>query len=672
MKKSLLIGCSAVILASAISATLTYKVSQRNNTSQAQSPSLGAHAARVQETQVEEVSWTCSMHPQIVLKDKVPCPICGMELIPLKKGTGNELSETQIEMSEHAQKIAQIETWPVEQKSVSIDIKLPGKVSYDESQIKTISARYSGRVDRLYLDITGAPIKKGEHLYDIYSPQIISAQEELIQAEEALKKLDNNSLAIIRQSSEESIKTAKEKLSLYGFSDEQISKVTKQGKALDQITTHSEISGIVLKKHINEGQYVKEGNPIYTIADPSQIWLELEAYETDLPWIHYAQKVSVTSQAFPDQTFEGQVSFIEPELNEKTRTVKIRVYLENKDKKLKPGMFVRAKIQAKIDQYGQLADHDLSGKYICPMHPEIVSDNADTCSRCEMKLEPAEKLGFMAKKNTETLPLVIPSSAALITGKRAVVYVKSEKKEQVFEGREIEIATKAGNYYVVKSGLKEGELVVSKGAFKIDSALQIQAKTSMMSGDAKHQLGKDSEHSKQQELFTRPELKGNHPFKAELEVPLKTFNEINRQLSLDKIDKLPSLAKELEGEIKAMSFDELNTEEKSSWKALRLQSEHQAMLLSKAKSIDEARTIAHKLNKTAIKAIKHFGSPIKLNIGYCSMAFNDTGAEWIQTADRVENPYWGSQMYRCGSLTKAAGSADIPSAENDHSEHHHD
>ena len=653
--KKLALTSASILLASAISATVAYKMaSSKTPTENMTQPQVEAPA--------EDITWTCSMHPQIKLKDKVPCPICAMELIPLKKGAGAELSDSQIAMSPLAEKLASIETWPVERKSTSLKVKLPGKVNFDESKVKSISARFAGRLERLYLDITGAPVKTNEHLFDIYSPQAISAQEEYLQTLKNFAEAQNSHSQIVKETAELTLKASEDKLKLWGFNDDQFKVLKSTQKVSDSITTHSPLTGIVVKKHVNEGSYVKEGSPVYTIADLSTLWIELEAYETDLPWIHYAQKVSLKTQAYPDKTFEGQVSFIDTEINQVTRTIKVRVNFDNKDKLLKPGMFIRAEITAELNQYGQLADTDLSGKFICPMHPEIISDKHDNCTRCGMKLDPAEKLGFTAKAKASELPLIIPNSATLITGQRAIVYVKVPKKDGVYEGREIEIAARTPHYTLVKSGLKEGELVVKQGAFKIDSALQIQAKKSMMNPGS---VDVSSAQPKA-EHFIRPELKGNHPFKSELKYPLNHLTEINKQLSLDNIKELKVLSENLHSSIEDLNFDTLSNKEKEAWEAPKLQALRQSQKLAKAKNIEETRQIMEKLNIISIKAVKAFGSPYKINIAYCPMAFDDKGAEWLQTSDEIENPYFGSMMYRCGEIAGSAGGSPASKTEHSH------
>ncbi|GAF96407.1 unnamed protein product, partial [marine sediment metagenome] len=226
---------------------------------------------------------------------------------------------------------------------------------------------------------------------------------------------------------------------------------------------------------------VETGTKIYTIADLSQVWVQLDAYESDLAWLRYGQQVEFTTETYPGEIFKGRITFINPVLDEDTRTVKVRVNVPNPDQKLKPGMFVRAQVRSQLAAGGQVFDASLIGKWISPMHPEIVKDGPGKCDICGMDLVPAEELGYPIPKRAPEAPLVIPSTAPLITGKRAVVYVRlPDREEPTFEGREVLLGQRAGDHYIVRHGLKEGELVVTAGNFKIDSALEIKARPSMM------------------------------------------------------------------------------------------------------------------------------------------------------------------------------------------------
>ena len=249
----------------------------------------------------------------------------------------------------------------------------------------------------------------------------------------------------------------------------------------DHVVLTAPQDGIVVEKIAREGDYVTTGQKLYTIADLDMIWVNLEAYEADLPWIRFAQDVVFTSDAVPGREFHGRVAFIDPVLDRQRRVVSVRVNVENEDGLLKPGAFVSGRIHSEIDAAGHVITHDLAGKWISPMHPEIIKDAPGTCDICGMKLERAEDLGFVTPGKAETLPLLIPASAVLRTGERAIVYVKhTEKGDPTFEGREIILGARAGDHYIIESGLTEGDLVLTRGAFKLDSELQLQARPSMM------------------------------------------------------------------------------------------------------------------------------------------------------------------------------------------------
>ncbi|MBN1765185.1 MAG: efflux RND transporter periplasmic adaptor subunit [Sedimentisphaerales bacterium] len=426
--------------------------------------------------------WTCSMHPSVIQDTPGACPICGMDLIPLKTDT---LSVNELKFSAEAVKLLDIETSPVQQKFVAVETRLVGTIVYDETRIKKISAWVPGRIDRLYVDFTGTTVSKGDHLVYLYSPQLISAQAELIQALKAVNELKPDTSELVKNSTLANLEGAKEKLRLLGLTDQQISDIQKNGKPQSHLTIYSPIGGIVIVKNAVEGMYIDTGTPVYTVADLSRLWVQLDAYESDLPWIKYGQEVQFTTEACPGDVFTGVISFIDPILNPKTRTVKLRVNVDNTDGKLKPNMFVRATLTSTIAEGGRVMVPAMANKWICPMHPDIVKESPGTCDICQMNLVTTESLGYVNANEFGKVPLVIPASAPLITGKRAVVYVKHVRNEDLFfEGRQIVLGPRAGDYYIVKSGLLVGEEVVTHGNFKIDSEMQIMAKPSMMNTEA--------------------------------------------------------------------------------------------------------------------------------------------------------------------------------------------
>jgi Cu(I)/Ag(I) efflux system membrane fusion protein len=436
-------------------------------------PAASAEAATV---------WTCSMHPQIRQPKPGKCPICGMDLIPADDGGGEEATSLrEVSISREARELLDLRVAPVERRYVTATVRMVGKVEYDETRLGYLTAWVPGRLDRLYVDYTGVEVKKGDHMISIYSPELYSAQAELIRARQSAEQRRSSTAAL---SAERLLESAREKLRLWGLTAEQIRSIEAQGEPSDHLTIYAPMAGIVIHKNAQEGMYVDTGTRIYTIADLSQLWVKLDAYESDLPWLRYGQEVEFTTEAYPGEVFTGTIAFIDPVLNPQTRTVKVRVNVANPNGKLKPDMFVRALVRAQVATAGRVMDPDLVGKWICRMHPGVIKETAGDCDICGMPLVRTESLGYVSAAEVESEsaePLVVPTSAVLRTGTRAVVYVQNPSATKpTYEGREIVLGPRAGDFYIVRSGLEEGERVVTQGNFKLDSALQIAAKPSMM------------------------------------------------------------------------------------------------------------------------------------------------------------------------------------------------
>ncbi|MBN1516967.1 efflux RND transporter periplasmic adaptor subunit [Candidatus Sumerlaeota bacterium] len=483
------------------------------------------HGAESAVGEAGKTIWTCSMHPQIRMDKPGKCPLCGMDLVPEKVSPGKKPakksgepagyacamncvpplphpgkcsicgmemqpifadantgsdSSRRMTMSDEAKAIAKIETASVERRWVENAVRMVGVVDYDETRLADVTAYVGGRLDRLFVDFTGTQVRTGDHMVEIYSPDLFASQKELQEAKRALDSMNPNTLPAVRQASRATLDAARERLRLWGLTGEQIAQLESASERQERLTIHAPIGGVVIKKHVQEGAYVKTGDRIYTIADLSHLWVKLKAYESDLPWLRYGQDVVFTAEAYPGEAFHGRIVFIEPALNAMSRTVDVRVNVDNADGKLKPGMFLRGEVKSRLAQGGKVIEPKLAGKWISPMHPEIVKDGPGQCDVCGMDLVPAAELGFVAAVE-ETPPMVIPATAPLITGKRAVVYVEVPGVEQpTYEGREVTLGPRAGDFYIVQHDLEVGENVVTRGAFRIDSALQIVAKPSMM------------------------------------------------------------------------------------------------------------------------------------------------------------------------------------------------
>jgi Cu(I)/Ag(I) efflux system membrane fusion protein len=431
--------------------------------------------------QTNDAVWTCSMHPQIRLSEPGQCPICGMDLI-----TVDRLAAEQARMS----KQAGIETEEVQYRELMKEIRTVGKLDFNERRVAVLTARIDGRVDRVFADFTGITVKKSDHLVDIYSPALYSAQAELLQALEASERPTGN-----RRLLTASLEAARTKLRLLGILPEQIAEIEKSRQITSHLRIFAPIWGVVIEKNIKEQQYVKEGDILYRIAELDPIWLYLDIYEYDLAWIRRGQPVDVTVEAYPGEEFHGTVVFIDPFLDDKTRTVKVRVNLKNSDNRLMPAMYATAVIRVRMRADGTPAPTGLEGKYICPMHPEVVQDGPGRCPICEMPLEQVPELTPVEKDLPDTneatsdggLVLAIRKSAVLDTGRRQVVYRKG--KDGAFELIEVKLGPLAESktadgasvlYYPVLDGLSPGDEVVVQGGFLLDSQRQLEGMPSLL------------------------------------------------------------------------------------------------------------------------------------------------------------------------------------------------
>ncbi len=632
-----------------------------------------------QEDKVEV--WTCSMHPHIRMPKPGKCPICGMTLIPVSDASDEEAGPRELTMSEAAKKLAQITTDSVERKYVDAQVRMVGKVDYDETRVGYITAWVAGRLDKLYVDYTGVPVKKGDHMVFLYSPELLAAQEELLQALRSVRKSKGTKSKYIRNMAYATLSSAREKLRLWGLKSEQIKEIEKKTKPSEHMTILAPMSGIVIHKNAFEGMYVKTGTKIYTIADLSRLWVKLDAYESDLIWIRYGQKVEFTTEAYPGEVFKGQISFIDPILNAKTRTVKVRVNVDNPNGKLKPEMFVRAIVHANVAQGGKVMDPELAGKWICPMHPDFLSDQPGNCEICGMSLLTTESLGYVTGNNMRQAPLVVPSSSVLKTGKRAVVYVEIPgRKRPTYEGREVVLGPRAGSYYIVYSGLEEGERVVTNGNFKIDSALQIMAKPSMMSpkggvlmkGHANHggmngakkkkqkmsnkKMGLEQDHQgHEHKKIQKKEVRKNIPkdFLNQMSGLLKTYLSVHKSLSEDDFKEAAKAAQEMNDSLSEIDMKLLTGQAHMDWMEASsgIKKNIESML---AKDIQQQRTSFAQLSEEMARVLDRFGygQDIPLFQFKCSMAFGGRGAIWLQEGKEIRNPYLGEAMLGCGEMIR--------------------
>ncbi len=605
--------------------------------------------------------WTCSMHPQIKQPGPGQCPICAMELIPVRR-EAEDVGPRAFRTGPAALKLMEIETAPVERRFVSVPVRLVGKVTYDETRLAYITAWFPGRLDRLFVDYTGIPVRRGDHMVEIYSPELLAAQEELIQAIRGAGELEASDMPLMRETARKTAEAAREKLRLWGLTPEQIARILERGEVSDHMTVYAPIGGIVVHMNAREGMYVQTGTRLYTIADLSHLWLELDAYESDLPWLRYGQPVEVGTDAYPGETFDGWIAFISPVVDERTRTVKVRVNVPNPEGKLKPDMFVRGVVRATVAEGGRVAEPELMGKWICPMHPEVVRDEPGECDVCGMDLVTPESLGYVsAEAQAEEAPLVIPDSAPLVTGKRAVVYVAAPGAEKpTFEGREIVLGPRAGDFYVVRHGLREGERVVTHGAFKIDSALQIQAKQSMMMPAGG--VSPVGHHHGAPPVPPAPPAAPAVPPPAQEEAPpdfrmqfgrvLDAYLGVALALAADDAAQAEQAAEAAREALADVDMALLGHEEHVAWMRMLPELREGLDALSEAEGLAAMRDALEPPSKALAEAIERFGvEPARaVYVIRCPMASGGRGAVWLQLDRQVRNPYFGAEMLLCGEV----------------------
>ena len=622
----------------------------------------GEESATAVETE-EGQRWYCAMDPQVPPQEKPGrCPICGMDLVPLPRDGAGDRDTPILEMSPTAVALAEVETTRVERKNVTAEIRMVGKVDFDETRLAYIAAWVPGRLDRLYVDYTGVPVRKGDHLVYIYSPDVRTAQEELLEAVRGVAALENSHVS--RETGLANLEAARKKLLLWGLSEEQVEEIEERGTASDHITIFAPIGGIVIHKNALEGMYVETGTRIYTIADLKHIWVKLDAYESDMMWVRYGQEVEFRTEAYPGQVFHGQIAFIDPVLNEQTRTVKVRVNVDNSGLRLKPGMFVRAVVRAEVAGAGLVMDPTLVGKWICPMHPEVIADGPGDCNLCGMDLVEAAELGYEAPADHEP-PLVIPTSAPLITGKRAVVYVKLPDPEAaLFEGREIVLGPRTRDYYLVESGLEEGEEIVVRGAFKIDSAIQIEAKPSMMSsrGSAPppgHHHGGEQPKPPGKVEEAEGEPASPHPVSAEMQGQLAALLEgyLSYHAALFASDGAAAAeaAKDLLAALKAAAGEHIHGEAGEAWQEVSKRLHSAIDPVVSADDLGGQRAGMPALTDALIGMLARFDWSEKPTVYrmHCPMALGPgKGADWLQREEEVRNPFLGdgTPMQRCGRV----------------------
>ncbi len=528
--------------------------------------------------------WTCSMHPHINLPEPGDCPICGMDLIIANTTDGDIASTHQFKMSKNAMALANIETIIISNEQQNGGgLVLSGTIKENEKNNAVQTSHFNGRIEKLYINSTGEEVKKGQLLALIYSPELVSTQGELLTA------------LTMKASQPKLYKAVRNKLKLWKLSEKQILKIENSKKITENFPVYANVSGVVTHKMVEEGNHIKEGQTMFKIANLTTVWAEFDAYEKQLNKINLGSEISIITNADPNAKLKGKVSFIAPVVDSNTRTITIRVPLQNRKGNLKIGMFVKG--------------------------------NLKTTS---------------ANAVANTL-ISVPKTAVLWTGKRSLVYVKVNKDEPVFEMREVTLGNSIGEDYEIVSGLNVNDEIVVNGTFTVDAAAQLQGKKSMMNS------ANDQDIKKNKEVVKR--LSVSDKFKGQLKGLFEAYLVLKQSLVEDKGNAAKNKALVVNKALKMVDMKLLaDNDAHLQWMNYSNVIAKEIIIISNTESIEKQRKAFIKASDAVIKSIETFGIGVKVYKHFCPMAANNKGAFWASINKEVLNPYYGNQMLNCGSV----------------------
>lgn len=537
-----------------------------------QTPHDHAHEV-VSSSQADDAvqEYTCSMHPNFRSTDpNERCPICGMELIPVTTTSTRDDDGTRIEFSGRSLALLDLQTHVVERGTATAQLRMIGSLDFDERALTSISAWTGGRIERLHVNFTGAYVEAGEPLVELYSPELFVAQQELMQAH---RQAQRQAPEFMTDSNQTTLRATRERLRLLGLTGAQIDAVIEHGEASDNITIHAPSTGLVVSRNVSQGDYVNTGDTLLELANENELWAVFELFERDLQYIEVGQQLEFYMQS-SNQRVQGRVESLAPRIDAESRTREVRVALHSGVDSLTAGTFVRA-----------LVDIDVQDV------------------------------------------LTIPASAPLITGNRAVVYIRIAPERGEFDARTVELGRRLGDSYEVLSGLEEGDIVVSRGAFRIDSELQLRGQPSMMSPQ-----GGEPEH--QEPTVVTGELLELHQLPA-------TYFGMWDALHSDNLAEWQAAAERFYTAADEVSWPDTMHHLHAELSTGAGHAHHVA-------NLEQARELFQAHSQAMIALARAGYLEVNAYLMFCPMAFNNQGAYWLQPNNQLLNPYFGSSMLRCG------------------------
>lgn len=591
---------------------------------------FGGSTAKVEEREeIETVGheheagevWTCSMHPQIREDGPGQCPLCGMDLIPVTDAGADTAPEgatpdRAVQMTSAAMQIANVQTVTVKQAEPATgmpatgmpatemsatgmptkEIYLSGRVEADERQIAEITARFGGRLEKLFVNFTGQEVKRGQALASVYSPELITAQKELFEA------------AKFRESNPSFYEAAVNKLKLWDLSDRQIRNILESKEVRYSFNILAPQSGTVVVRNVSAGDYVQEGQSLFEVANLDQLWVVFDAYESDLPWIQEGDEISFTVQSLPGQTFTGEVTFINPVISAERRVAEVRTEVTNDRRQLKPQMFAQGVLESELPGVEEA--------------------------------------------------LIIPKTAILWTGKRAVVYVKQPPvatagwEAPTFAYREVVLGPEAGGYYIVNEGLEAGEEIVAHGVFKVDAAAQLQGKVSMMNPPTDVAPTDEGEMPIGEAAVSREIYADVNPtFTQQLAALREPYLALKNALVASDAKAAATAAAQTQQILANVDMALVTGEAHQQWmEYLNVMQENLSAIAGEA-GLETQRAAFAPLSQALYQSLRQFDvTGPDVYYQYCPMANDNQGAYWLSSSKEIRNPYFGDKMLTCGSV----------------------
>ncbi len=556
-----------------------------------------------------------------------------MELVEASSSGGGDGKSIRIEAA--ARRLVGIQTAVSTMGHVTKTIRTIGSIDFDESRLSTISAYIDGRLEEVYADYVGVRVSAGDDLALIYSPQLYSAQTEFITS------LSGGEFGRFSVGGSDLGTMAEENLSELGMTSDQIATLRETGKPQSRIRIKSPQSGTVIEKTFVQGDYVKTGQKLYRIADLTTVWLMLDLFPDDASAVRFGQQVEAEIQSMQGEVFTGRVAFIDPTVNPETRTVRVRVEVMNFDGKLRPGDYATARITVPAIPADLVYDPALAGKFISPMHPQVIRDDPGPCPLCGMDLIPTLELGFSPSPLPEQRVVSVPRNAILSAGDSGVIYVETEPGR--FEIRRVSVGPMTHQNAVIIEGLAAGETVATGGNFLIDSQMQLAGNPSLLDPSRAPSFPPgplDLSHKDPLLLAGESGLLFDRTYQA--------YFEIQQAMAADTTPPPVALNTMLDGLIRLELLGGVPDAAQAQFGLARRAAGRLGGSLDTARAA--FRHVSHALLRASVvargpktaEALAHY---------HCPMVPGN-GGDWMQPGGELLNPYWGSEMLNCGEVVR--------------------